>query len=367
MPTDGRYLQYRAAATSTTGAVTPTLSSVTLPFTATPDLTDPTITARSPAPGATGVAIGTNVTVTFDEPVVPPTDWASAVTLRAEGSGTDVPAAVTANGAVVTLDPVGDLNPSTEYTVTVDGSVADASGNPLGADDTWSFTTSSPPSFLVDDTVAEFGAGVTGGSTYVSNTGGGEVILAPAVGTEFDGPGIPAGWTTGSWTGGATTVDGEATVDGSWIRADGLVGAGRAVEFTATFSGDTFQNAGFGVTLDSASEPWAMFGTNATPGVLQARVNSGGAIVDVPLGAQYIGSEHTYRIEWDATAVRFYIDGVLRPYRHHHCRRHPAADRERLQHRRRRPSRRLDAHVARTRLRGRSCRGCWMRVRWSSG
>ena len=96
----------------------------------------------------------------------------------------------------------------------------------------------------MDDTVAEFGAGVSGGSIYVSNTDDGEVILAPAVGTEFDGPGIPAGWTTGSWTGGATTVDGEATVDGSWIRANGLVGAGRAVEFSATFSGDTFQNAG---------------------------------------------------------------------------------------------------------------------------
>ena len=102
---------------------------MTLPFTAAPDVTDPTITARTPAPGATGVAIGTNVTVTFDEPVVPPTDWASAVTLRAEGSGTDVPAVVTANGAVVTLDPAGDLTPGTEYTVTVDGSVADTSGN----------------------------------------------------------------------------------------------------------------------------------------------------------------------------------------------------------------------------------------------
>ena len=112
---------------------------------------------------------------------------------------------------------------------------------------------------------------MTGGSTYVSDTDGGEVILAPAVGTEFDGPGIPAGWSTGSWTGGATTVDGEATVDGSWIRANGLVGAGRAVEFSATFSGDAFQNAGFGVTLDSESESWAMFGTNATAGVLQAR------------------------------------------------------------------------------------------------
>ena len=34
-----------------------------------PDATKPTVTARTPAPGATGVGVGANVTATFSEPV----------------------------------------------------------------------------------------------------------------------------------------------------------------------------------------------------------------------------------------------------------------------------------------------------------
>ena len=101
------------------------------------------------------------------------------------------------------------------------------------------------------------------------------------------------------------------TVDGAWTRADTLVPSGRAIEFVGTFSGASFQNAGFGVELDGSGESWAMFGTNASAGTLQARtLETGGSPVDVALGAQYIGSPHRFRIEWD-TAVRFYIDGTL--------------------------------------------------------
>ena len=83
------------------------------------------------------------------------------------------------------------------------------------------------------------------------------------------------------------------------------------MEFAGTFSGAPFQNAGFAVTLSGAGESWAMFGTNETTGVLQARTrNAGGTVVDVALGAQYMGSEHRFRIEWD-TSVRFYVDGTL--------------------------------------------------------
>ncbi len=169
-----------------------------------------------------------------------------------------------------------------------------------------------PSGVASDTTTANFGAGTTGASTYVSNTAGGEVTLAPAIGAELDGTTIPPAWTAGSWTGGTTTVaGGHATVDGSWLRADALAGAGRAVEFAGTFSGAPFQNAGFGVTFDGPGESWAMFGVNGTAGTLQARtLDAGGSIVDVALGAQYIGSQHRFRVEWDTT-VRFYIDGTL--------------------------------------------------------
>ena len=66
------------------------------------------------------------------------------------------------------------------------------------------------------------------------------------------------------------------------------------------------------MTLTTAAESWAMFGTNATAGTLQARtLDSGGSVVDFPLGSQYIGTQHPFRIEWDTTSVRFYIDGTL--------------------------------------------------------
>ena len=83
------------------------------------------------------------------------------------------------------------------------------------------------------------------------------------------------------------------------------------LEFTGTFTGAPFQNAGFGVTLSGASESWAMFGTSETSGVLRARIrNAGGTVVDVALGSQYVGSEHKFRIEW-GTNVRFFIDDAL--------------------------------------------------------
>jgi hypothetical protein len=214
---------------------------------------------------------------------------------------------------VATLNPNANLAAGTNYTVTVAGNVTDTAGNVLGSPAGWSFTTTSAVATALEDTtMAQFGAGTPGASTYVANSAGGEVMLAPLVGAEFEGTGVPAGWATGAWTGGTTTFPGgTASVDGSWLRTTASGGSGRAVEFSATFSGAAYQNAGFGDTLGGASESWAMFGTNQATGVLQARTrNAGGAIADVALGSQYIGSEHVFRIEWD-TIVRFYVDGAL--------------------------------------------------------
>lgn len=291
-----------------------TARSATAQFTTpTPDTTAPTITGRNPAPAATGIAVGADVSVTFSEPMAAATFTGATFTLRAAGAGTDVPATRSVVGAVATLNPSANLAAGTTYTVTVAGSVTDAVGNALGAPVSWTFTTTSAVAKVLEDTTAsQFGAGTTGASAYVANSAGGEVVLAPLIGAEFEGSGVPSGWATGSWTGGSTTfTGGAASVDGSWLRTTALAGAGRAVEFAATFTGVSYQNVGFANTLSGAGESWAMFGTNETSGVLQARTrNSGGAVVDFALGAQYLGSEHVFRIEWDS-AVRFYVDGAL--------------------------------------------------------
>ena len=115
--------------------------------TAAPDTTPPTVTAVSPAAGATGVARTANVTATFSENMDPATINGSTVFLRAP-SGASVAAVVTysATNRRVTLNPNANLAALTTYTVTVKGGasdprVKDVAGNALAADRTWTFTT----------------------------------------------------------------------------------------------------------------------------------------------------------------------------------------------------------------------------------
>ena len=110
----------------------------------------------------------------------PSTIDATSLRLRRQGAGSDVAASVSSSGATATLDPDADLAPGAVYEVTVAGSVEDANGNPLGADDSWTFTTASQS--FTDTTVADFSGGTTDANTYVSQTDDGEVTLKPTVG-----------------------------------------------------------------------------------------------------------------------------------------------------------------------------------------
>jgi len=113
----------------------------------------PTVIARSPAPGATGVPLITNVTVTFNKPMNAASITTATFALRAAGAVVNVPAIVTLNaaGTIATLTPsIGVVNgiviasplaAGTIYTATVAGIVTDAAGTALGADSVWSFTT----------------------------------------------------------------------------------------------------------------------------------------------------------------------------------------------------------------------------------
>jgi hypothetical protein len=111
----------------------------------TEDTTAPTVTARNPAAGATGVATGTAVTATFSEAMDPATLTSSTFQLRA-GSNPPVSATVSYAANTATLTPASALAANTAYTATVKGGstgVKDLAGNPLAADATWSFTTGS--------------------------------------------------------------------------------------------------------------------------------------------------------------------------------------------------------------------------------
>jgi methionine-rich copper-binding protein CopC len=111
------------------------------------DTTAPSVSARTPAAGATGVAVASAVTVTFSEPIDPTTVSTGTFALR-DAQGAAVPASVSYNAAtaVATLVPSAALLPSSTYTATVRGGavdpvIKDVAGNRLPADSTWSFTT----------------------------------------------------------------------------------------------------------------------------------------------------------------------------------------------------------------------------------
>ncbi len=152
-----RYLQYRAALSSSDEQLSSSLNEVSASYGTGGDTIAPTIVQRTPAGGAAGVSRSTNVEAVFSEPLNPATVDSSSVRLRAQGAGSDVPATVSYAGNTATLDPDADLLPGTTYEATIAGTVEDSSGNALGADDTWTFTTAGLS--LIDTTSADFGAG----------------------------------------------------------------------------------------------------------------------------------------------------------------------------------------------------------------
>jgi hypothetical protein len=104
------------------------------------DTTAPTVVAKVPAAGSSGVAVGTSVTATFSEDVV-----GNTVNMELRGPGnTLIPAAATYNSATQTetLTPNAPLANSTTYAATVSGA-QDSSNNTMSPV-TWSFTTAAP-------------------------------------------------------------------------------------------------------------------------------------------------------------------------------------------------------------------------------
>ena len=143
--------------------------------------------------------------------------------------------------------------------------------------------TITPPALWVTSSTADFGFGTVATGAYISETSGGEVTLAPAVGTEFSGTALPAGWTsTALGTGGTSTVrNGAVFVDGATLVSPNTYTAGRTLEFSATFDGQANENVGFGLT-SALVAPYAMFGVKAD-GQLYARSLGPGSLLETAI------------------------------------------------------------------------------------
>lgn len=103
------------------------------------------VTATDPADGATGVAVGKTVTVTFNANVAPGDNYGGIALTKAGGDSVEIDKSI--SGRVLTIDPTANLAYSTEYTVTIPaGAVKDLAGNALAQEFAFSFTTRSRPS-----------------------------------------------------------------------------------------------------------------------------------------------------------------------------------------------------------------------------
>ena len=132
-------LAYGTTYTATvSGAANSSGIPMTAPFTwsFTTDAVQPAVSSHTPASGATGVAVSTPVTATFNKPVS-----AVGFTLTT-ASGSVVPSTVSYNSTdtTVTLTPSAKLAYGTTYTATVSGAT-DSAGDPIARPVTWSFTT----------------------------------------------------------------------------------------------------------------------------------------------------------------------------------------------------------------------------------
>ncbi|HEX5475236.1 MAG TPA: DUF4082 domain-containing protein [Vicinamibacterales bacterium] len=118
------------------------------------DTIPPTILASTPSGSA--VSSSASIAASFSEPMDPASISSATVELRDSG-GALVPGAVTYDDGTqrALLTPSAALAYSSVYTAVVRGGpagphVADRAGNPLAADDTWTFTTAGPPPPPVD-------------------------------------------------------------------------------------------------------------------------------------------------------------------------------------------------------------------------
>ena len=111
------------------------------------DTTAPTVSAFTPADGATAVAVGANIVLTFSENIAKGT---GTITLRS-GSATgaivenfDAASSnrLTVSGSTLTIDPTSDLSANTQYFVVfTSGNIKDTAGNAYAGTSTYDFRT----------------------------------------------------------------------------------------------------------------------------------------------------------------------------------------------------------------------------------
>ncbi len=175
--TNGTTYQIQVRAINSFGAGDASTPPVSVTPTA-PAVVAPTVTAQSPQPGATGVAVGANVTATFSVPVTGVRGGTTnpSFELRRVSNNVRVGAAVSYNATTrtATLNPGANLAAGVQYTATLVGgatTIRSTTGAVPLATQSWTFTTAAQTATVPARPAAPVAtAGVAGGAITASAT-----------------------------------------------------------------------------------------------------------------------------------------------------------------------------------------------------
>lgn len=197
------------------------------------------------------------------------------------------------------------LNANTTYYYRI--SSADKSGNRSSypASGALSFRTAA----FVDEAVSDFQQGQPDQGTEIVEMENGEISLKPVLSADFSSSSLPPAFTIIPWAGNGSAAisNGLLHLDGAMIQTGSLYSNGTVLEFRARFLSTAYQHIGLATDLNKG--PWLIFSTKDGSGLF-AR-SSVGNISETSLGPQWLGSYHTFRIEFQANSVAYYIDGTL--------------------------------------------------------
>jgi cytoskeletal protein CcmA (bactofilin family) len=180
-----------------TAAVTLDYNVVNVAFATVPpvDAIAPVVTSATPWNGATGVAVGSTVTVRFSEPMSASSINAASFTLM-QGQTLMSGAVGYAVGAAI-FTPGLNLSPQTLYTATITTGAVDLAGNHLATNMVWSFTTGSAVMVVPVEPLSALGTfEILAGST-VTSTGAtsitGDLGVSPGTAVTGFPPGVLIG------------------------------------------------------------------------------------------------------------------------------------------------------------------------------
>src|SRR5688500_1472416 len=148
------------------------------------DRTPPTVTATTPAAGASGIARNTTVTATFSESISASSVTTTTFTLTPAG-GAAVAGTVSASGMTATFTPSAALAFGTTYTARLTTGVTDDDGNALAQAHAWTFTTVANAAPTVVGTTPAAGATEVARNTTITATFSEPVAAASVTPTTF--------------------------------------------------------------------------------------------------------------------------------------------------------------------------------------